>query len=116
VHTERGPAPAGTGLYARSYALPAPLRNRIRGRRVAVVDDVINAGSATRATLAALAAAGARTVALGALLVLGDGAARLAAEREVPLERVDALPAPLWAPDECPLCAAGVPLEDLTGP
>ncbi len=115
VHTERGPAPAGDALYARSYALPAPLRDRIRGRRVAVVDDAINAGSATRGTLAALEAAGAQPVALGALLVLGEGAARLAAERDLPLVGVDALPAPLWAPAECPLCAAGVPLEDLTG-
>ncbi len=116
VHTERGPAPAGDALYARAYALPTGLRDRVCGRRVAVVDDVINAGSATRATLAALEAAGATPVALGALLVLGDGADGLAAERGLPLERVAALPAPLWTPAECPLCAAGTALEDLTEP
>jgi len=115
VHTERGPDPGGDALLARSYALPPALRERVCGRRIAVVDDVINAGSATRATLAALTAAGARPVALGALLVLGDGAQRLAAEQALPLESVEALPAPLWTPANCPRCVAGEPLEDLTG-
>ncbi len=111
--TERGAAPPGDGLYAARYRLPGALRGRARGRSVAVVDDVVNAGSATRATIADLRACGARPVALGALLVLGEGAARLAGAEGLALASVAALENAIWAPAECPLCAAGVALEEL---
>jgi orotate phosphoribosyltransferase len=92
------------------YAIPAPLRSRLDGARVAIVDDAINAGSATRATLAALRACGADVVALGALLILGDRVEQLAAAEDLPLEHIATLPSHLWAPGDCPLCAAGEPL------
>jgi orotate phosphoribosyltransferase len=110
--TERVAAPSGPGLYAARYRVPGALRDRLRGRAVAVVDDVVNAGSATRATIADLRACDARPVALGALLVLGEGAARLAAAEGLALASVAALPNAIWAPDDCPLCAAGVALEE----
>jgi orotate phosphoribosyltransferase len=93
------------------YRIPEPLRRRLSGARVAVVDDAINAGSATRATLADLRECGARPVALGALIVLGEGAHALAAAEGLACERVEALPNRLWDPAECPLCAASVPLS-----
>lgn len=111
--TERVAAPSRAGLYAARYRMPAGLRGRVRGRSVAVVDDVVNAGSATRATIADLRACGARPVALGALLVLGGGAAQLADEEGLALASVAALENTIWAPAECPLCAAGVALEEL---
>jgi orotate phosphoribosyltransferase len=111
--TERVAAPPGAGLYAARYRMPDALRGRVRGRSVAVVDDVVNAGSATRATIADLRACGARPVALGALLVLGEGAARLAGAEGLALASVAALPNAIWAPADCPLCAAGVALEEL---
>ena len=43
----------------------------VDGRRVAVVDDVIIAGSAVRGVLVELGACGATPVAIGALAVLG---------------------------------------------
>ena len=46
----------------------------LTGTVVAIIDDAINAGSATRATFAALTALGAQPVAVGALLILGDTA------------------------------------------
>jgi orotate phosphoribosyltransferase len=95
-----------------TYRLPDGLRERVRGKSVAVVDDVINAGSALRGTLAELRACGARPTAAGALLVLGSAAARWCAGQAIPLETIAALPNEIWAPAECPLCAAGVPLED----
>jgi orotate phosphoribosyltransferase len=101
---------------AATYRLPAALRPRVRGKAVAVVDDVINAGSAVRGTVADLLACGARPVAVGALLTLGGGAATIAGELNVPLERVAHLDSGLWRPAACPLCAAGVPLEDLVAP
>ena len=49
-HTERV-ATTGGGLYPVNYRLPDTLRHRISGKRVAIVDDAINAGSAVRARL-----------------------------------------------------------------
>src|SRR5689334_8596827 len=72
--TERAASAPGEELYAARYRVPDALRERLRGRTVAIVDDVINAGSATRATLADLRTCGARPVAVGALLVLGSAA------------------------------------------
>jgi orotate phosphoribosyltransferase len=109
--TERVEGSPGDGLYAARYRVPDALRDGVRGRSVAIVDDVINAGSATRATLADLRACGARVVAIGALLVLGSRAAELAATERLALASVATLDNPLWAPEECPLCAAGVALE-----
>ena len=111
--TERVVAPSGGGLYAARYRVPEALRDRLRDRSVAVVDDVINAGSATRATIADVRACDARPVALGALLVLGDGAAQLAGAEGLALASVAALPNAIWEPGDCPLCAAGVELETL---
>jgi orotate phosphoribosyltransferase len=111
--TERVATPADGGLYAARYRVPAALRERVRDRPVAVVDDVINAGSATRATIADLRACGARPVALGALLFLGDGAAQLAGAEGLALASVAALANAIWKPADCPLCAAGVALETL---
>jgi orotate phosphoribosyltransferase len=97
------------------YRIPDPLRPRIKGRAVAVVDDVINAGSAIHGAVADVLACGARPVALAALLVLGDSAARFAAGTSTPLESLAHWPSGLWTPSDCPLCAAGVPLENLIG-
>jgi orotate phosphoribosyltransferase len=106
-------APAGGPgeLYRARYAVAHPIRARLAGRRVAVLDDVINAASATRATVADLRSAGATVVALGALLVLGDRAVSYAEHEGVPLTFIESLPNRIWAPEECPLCAAGEPLE-----
>jgi len=92
------------------YRIPASLRMALSGRRVAVVDDVINAGSAVRATLAELRACGATPVAIGALLVPASPASE-ELER-VPLENIAELPSGLWTPAECPLCAAGNQIQD----
>jgi orotate phosphoribosyltransferase len=108
--------PRGDGLYPVGYRIPNALRAGVRGKAAAVVDDVINAGSAARGALADLQACGARPVALGALLVLGSPAADLAAREGVALERLASLPNVLWEPSACPLCASGLPLEGVAGP
>src|SRR5215217_9069809 len=53
-YSERVESGQDDGLYTARYRLPASIRDRLRGVPVAIVDDVINAGSATRATLADL--------------------------------------------------------------
>jgi orotate phosphoribosyltransferase len=109
-HTERVSAGDG-GLYAATYRLPGALADRLRGLRVAVVDDVVNAGSSVRATLAALTQAGARPVALGALLTLGSTPATVAAAAGLPLETVATRENEIWEPQRCPRCANGEPLQ-----
>ena len=108
-------SPAGPPgeLFRARYVVPEPVRSRLAGRRVAVLDDVVNAASATRATVADLRAAGATVVAIGALLVLGDRAAEYAEREGVPLIYVESLPNRIWEPPACPMCASGEPLEDL---
>lgn len=106
------PAAGEGGLFSARYAVPEAIRGRLAGKRVAVVDDVVNAGSAIRATATDLRAAGADVVAVGALLVLGSRAADYAAENGLALVHLAAMPNPIWEPAACPRCAAGEPLED----
>jgi orotate phosphoribosyltransferase len=109
-HTERTSTGDG-GLYAATYELPRALATRLAGLRVAVVDDVVNAGSAVRATLAALTRAGARPVALGALLALGTTPATVDATAGLPLEAVATRRNEIFEPERCPRCANGEPLQ-----
>jgi orotate phosphoribosyltransferase len=111
-YTERVAATGGGGLYSASYRLPDTLRPRIGGKKVAIVDDAVNAGSAVRATCLELRASGARPAAVGALLVLGSPAAQLADGWDVPLARIAHLPSERWGPEACPLCASGMPLDE----
>ena len=110
--TRRVGAPAAGGLYAASYRLPAALRRRAEGKRVAVVDDVMSAGSSLRATCEELRAHGAEVPVAGALLVLGARGADFFAARGVAVEAVARDEYQTWEPAGCPLCAAGVPVED----
>jgi len=103
-------------LFRARYALPAGQRAGVRGERVAVVDDVISAGSSVRAAVAALTEAGASVGAVGALLVLGDAALTHFAAQRVPVEMLAHRAFALWAPSECPLCRRGTPVEPTTGP
>jgi orotate phosphoribosyltransferase len=104
AHTERHSAGDGS-LYSASYRLPEALGMRLAGRRVAVLDDVINAGSATRATVAAVRAASGVVTALAAMLVLGSTPRRFAAGEGLALEAVAEVDNAIWAPAECPRCA-----------
>jgi orotate phosphoribosyltransferase len=99
-------------LFAVEYRLPPGLRPRARGLRVAVVDDVISAGSSVRATVAALSAAGASTAVVGSLMTLGDVGRMHFASLDVPLESLAHRDLILWKPADCPLCRDGSPLED----
>jgi orotate phosphoribosyltransferase len=110
------PSAPGGGLYAARYRLPPALAGRLRGRRVAMVDDVMSAGSALRGTYEELRAHGAVPVVAGALLVLGSAGADFFAGRGVAVEAVARDEYALWPPAECPLCAQGVPLEDVAAP
>jgi orotate phosphoribosyltransferase len=102
-----GPA----GHHAR-YTLPPGASHRVLGKRMALVDDVISAGSSLRATLTEVETHGAIPVVVGALHVLGTTGAGFFAERGLRIETTGRGPFDLYRAAECPLCAAGVPLED----
>jgi orotate phosphoribosyltransferase len=99
-------------LFQARYAVPTAMRGLLRGRRIAVVDDVINAASATRATVADLRMAGADVLGVGALLILGDSAGEYAEREQLALVSVASTPNRIWEPNVCPMCMAGQPLED----
>ena len=104
----------GDGLYPVGYRIPAALRSGISGKRVAVVDDVINAGSAVRGAIEDLKNCGARLAAIGSLMTLGDRASRIAKEEGVALETLSRVEqSNLWEVASCPLCSAGEPLHGL---
>lgn len=107
------PAPRADhdGLYPVAYRIPPAQQPLLGGKRVAIVNDVINAGSAVGGTFTDLQACGAQPVAIGALLVLGGWTAAFAAGQRLGLEALATLPNALWTPAACPLCAAGVPLD-----
>ena len=111
VYAERFSNTARQGLYTIEYRLPAPLHSAVKHKRVAIVNDVINAGSAVIGTFTDLQSVGANVVAIGALLALGDTIHAFAAGHHLPLELLGHMPNNLWAPSQCPLCAAGQPLE-----
>jgi orotate phosphoribosyltransferase len=115
VYVERVVEPDLDAPVSVTYRVPSGLRGPVAGKRVAVVDDAINAGSAVGGSVADLRRCGAEVVALGALLALGDTARAYAAAQGLPLETVATVPNTIWEPDECPHCAAGVILEDLAG-
>ena len=107
-------APAETGgLYETRYRLPAALASRARDHRVAIVDDVMSAGSSLRATFAELRAHGAQPVVVGVLLALGRTGLDFLDELELPVEALARDAYELWLPAACPLCAARIPLENI---
>jgi orotate phosphoribosyltransferase len=93
------------------YRIPDALRPRLAGRRVVLADDAVNAGSALLATLDDARRGGAELAGFASLITLGDAAA-IAARHRVPFVHLVALERALWPAQQCPLCAAGVPLRD----
>ena len=97
-----------------SYAISRSMRQQLKGKRVLLVDDAIQAGSAMRSTLLDLDECEAHPAAMAALVCLGDGADRLARERGLPLFRLAAIEHELWESDDCPLCAKGRPVDSMS--
>jgi orotate phosphoribosyltransferase len=113
AYSERFARSTGGDLFPAGYLVPGTLRAHLRGKRLAIVDDVINAGSAVRGTFEDVKLCGAEVVAIGALLVLGTAASQFAVEKNVPLMALGHATNDIWIPADCPLCAAGLPLEDV---
>lgn len=107
VFTERIVAAEG-GV---AYRLPESLRRFVPDRRVLLVDDAVNAGSAVSATLTNLLAYDIQLVGLASLLSLGPALSHLAEQHGVPFYTLLSLDREMWLPEACPLCRSGMPLS-----
>ncbi len=107
---EGGPAPAAA--FSARYQLPPGAGHRLLGKRVALVDDAMSAGSSLRATMMAIESHGGIPIVVGTLCVLGTIGADFFRERGLRIETTARVPFETWRQPECPLCAAGAPLDD----
>jgi orotate phosphoribosyltransferase len=107
-------AEGASELFTAEYRLPDGLKASARGARVAVVDDMISAGSSVRATASALVEAGASVAVIGTLMTLGSVGLDHFAEAGMPVETLSRGDFAMWTPDACPLCQAGTPLQRRT--
>jgi orotate phosphoribosyltransferase len=92
------------------YVVPPGVRDVVKGARPAIVDDVVNAGSAALATARALRALDATVVALGVLIARASSVLPITTFAGMPVERLATLDWNLWPAASCPLCVAGVPM------
>ena len=100
-------------MFPITYELPKSLESTVKGKRVAIVNDVISAGSAVRGTHASLTNAQADIVCIASLVLLGETFRGLAERHQIPLKTLLTLPNQIWKPEHCPLCAQGTPLVGL---
>ncbi|HEY1471557.1 MAG TPA: phosphoribosyltransferase family protein [Candidatus Acidoferrum sp.] len=111
AYAERFDDATREGLFPVRYRLPKSLHPAVSGKRVAIVNDVISAGSAVRGTFFDLREIGAEVVAIAALLALGESISEFATTHGVALELLERIPNNLWKLQDCPLCAAGIALD-----
>jgi len=74
--------------------------------RVLVVEDVLTTGGSTRETMQVASVAGGRVVGVASIVDRSAGAARF----DVPFVSLLEMALPTYEPDQCPLCAQGLPV------
>ena len=74
--------------------------------RVLVVEDAVTTGGSTRETIQAALAAGAQVVGVASIVDRSGGRTRF----DVPFESLLKIDLPTYQPEECPLCAKGLPV------
>ncbi len=77
------------------------------GEKVLVVEDVVTTGGSTRETIQVAHGAGATVVGAAAIIDRSGGRSVV----DVLFHALATLSLPTHAPDDCPLCAAGLPVE-----
>ena len=102
-------APRSRSELRGEFALHRGYDRLVAGKRVLVVDDVVNTGLSVRQTAAAVASAGGEVVAIAALVHRGnvDAASLGVADYRYLLE----YDIPDWPATECPLCQTDVPIN-----
>lgn len=107
IYSERHVTAAGEV----SYVLPTVSQAFVAEKKVLLVDDAINAGSAVRATHKELDRFGGSCVGFAALLTLGSARERMEEEFGVPCISQFDVDRQMWPGNACPLCAAGVSID-----
>jgi orotate phosphoribosyltransferase len=105
VYAEK--APGGGMVLQRGYGA------FVRGRRVLVVEDVLNTGGSLAETVHAVVAAGGTVV--GAVALCNRGGVTADAVGVPVLHALLEVVLDSWAADECPLCRKGVPINTDVG-
>jgi len=77
----------------------------VKGKKVAVVDDVLTTGRSIKDTIEAVKDAGGIPVVAGVMVKRGE------VSLDIPLYCVMELEFPIYSPDECPMCKKGLELE-----
>jgi orotate phosphoribosyltransferase len=96
-------AALGTNFaYTRSDGLPPALP--VAGHRAIVVDDAVNAGHASTATVAALRAASCEVIALAGAIVCTPAGLDVGPRLGLPQHFLEEVSTQLWPADECPGC------------
>jgi orotate phosphoribosyltransferase len=91
------------------FALHRGYDQMVKGKKVLVVDDVVNTGHTIRQTVTAVKQCGGTVVAAAALVDRGNvDAASLGVERYLHLVEHDI---PSWPAAACPLCKTGAPIN-----
>jgi len=78
--------------------------------RVLVVEDVVTTGGSAKEVVDLVNSSDGTAIGIGALIDRAD--AVRAPDLGAPLKSLVTLEARSWAPEECPLCRQGLPLED----
>lgn len=95
-----------------AYRIPKALRSAVADRRIGIIDDVINAGSAVTKTYTELRSLGANPVVMGSILTVGGPFPKRLSSEFPPVLSLEHLESNLWDPKQCPLCRSGVSLVD----
>ncbi len=103
------PATAAPGPLRPPFALRRGYDERVDGRQVLVVDDVVNTGESLTETVAAVRSAGGEVATVAALCTRGNAdASTVGCDDHVWLTEIRI---PSWPADECELCRKGIPVN-----
>lgn len=90
------------------FVLKRHYNELVKGRRVLVVDDIVNTGLSIRQTLDAAVEAGAKVIAAAAICTRGNTGAE---EIGCDFLYLTEVKIPAWPADKCHLCRDGVPVN-----
>lgn len=108
VFTEHGPA-AALGELRPKFVLKRGFEKLVKGRRVLIVDDIVNTGHSIRQTAAAVRDCGGEVIAAAAYCSRGNTSEE---GMDVPeFVFLVEFKIPSWPGDTCRLCAEGVPIN-----
>lgn len=108
VYAERRTRQSGA-----EYVIPPAARAALNGTRVLIVDDVINAGSASVACAREVRAAGGELVGVASLILRNGAEGPLGDRVGVPIECLHSVRWNIWPVNACPLCQKGEPLTHI---